>query len=106
MNGLYVRAATPMIESTSSAISAAVFSSGIVRVPRVSSHAATAGTHGADPIVPATSASHSSGVRYHAAVYGVGIAVVSPAIDFRNATAPPSVSARKNTQPIITTARV
>src|SRR5216684_4025589 len=99
MNGLYVRAAMLMIERTSSAISAAVFSSGRLHAARFSRRAASAGTHGADPIAPAASASHNSGVRYHATVYGVGAATVRPAIASRNATAPVSVSARKKTHP-------
>src|SRR5256885_12060048 len=71
--------------------------------PVRASLAASAGTHGVDPTAPATSASHSSGVRNQPTVYAVGAAGVSPAIAFRKATAPASVSARKNTQPIITT---
>ena len=59
-----------------------------------------------EPIAAATSATHSSGVRYQPIVYGVGAAAAAPAIAFRNDTAPVSVSARKNTQPIITTASV
>src|SRR3954471_19074813 len=95
-----------MIESTRSAISTALFTGGSVQSLPSSIRAASAGTHGADPIAPAASASINSGVRYHATVYGVGAGVVSPASDSRKAMAPGSVSARKKTQPIITTARV
>src|SRR6185436_8421448 len=110
MNGLYVRADIDMIEATSSAISVAVPSRSTLHVRRGrstrASRADSAGTHGADPSAPATSASHSSGVRYHHTVYGVGDAAVVPDIAFRNASAPGSVSARKNTQPTMTTASV
>src|SRR5712671_266745 len=102
-----------MIEATSSAISIAVLTSDALqatagrsaRAAR-STRAASAGSHGVDPMAPPTSAIHSSDVRYHWIVYGVGAAVVRPAIALRNATAPLSVSARKNTQPIITTSIV
>src|SRR5579862_8881899 len=67
---------------------------------------ASALTNGADPITPAAMAISRSGLRYHATLYGVGAAAPSPASAFRNAIAPPSVSARKNTQPIITTSIV
>ena len=73
---------------------------------RPASRPASAGTHGVDPIAPAASASHNSGVKYHHTVYTVGAAVVAPAIALRNAIAPGSVSARKKTQPIMTTASV
>src|SRR6185369_1063480 len=94
-----------MMDSTRTAISAAVLSSARPG-RRSSSRAASAGTHGAEPIAPATSAIHNSGVRYHATVYGVGTAAVIPDIDARNAIAPGRVSARKKTQPIITMASV
>src|SRR5476649_2885346 len=101
MKGLYVRAAKLMIESPSSVISAAVFSRGRLQLLPFSIRAASAGTHGADPMAPATSASHSSGVMYHPTVYGVGDEVVRPAMALRNAIAPGSVSARKKTQPMM-----
>src|SRR5690348_10122642 len=68
-----------------------------------SSRRASFGTIGVEPTTPAARASQSSGVRYHATVYGVASAGLNPAIARRKAIAPVSVSARKNTQPIITT---
>src|SRR5438128_1412474 len=98
-----------MIDAMSSATSVAVLASDAPNRTGAglrSSLAASAGTHGVDPIAPATSASHNSGVRYHWIVNGVGRAGLIPAIASRNITAPRSVSARKNTQPTITTASV
>src|SRR5438094_7027905 len=99
-----------MSETTSSATSAAVFTSdnvhGAIDRGRLSRRSASSGTQGVDPIAPAASASHSSGVRYQPTVYAVGAATVVPAIARRKAIAFASVSARKNTQPIITTSIV
>src|SRR5439155_10095590 len=67
---------------------------------------ASAFNHGVDPIAPAASASHTSGFRNHWTVYGVGAATPNPVIAFRYPTAPASVSARKKTQPTITTSIV
>src|SRR5438876_4935479 len=74
-----------------------------VRSRGVARRRASAGTHGVDPIAPAISATSRSGVTYHLTVYIVGSERPRPAIAFRKAAAPVSVSARKNTQPIITT---
>src|SRR5437870_1305374 len=110
MNGLYVPAATCMIEATSSATSVAVATSDALQATAgrraTANRAASAGTHGVEPTAPAASASHNSDVRYHRTVYGVGAAGPRPAIAFRNADADASVAARKNTQPIITTSIV
>src|SRR4051794_15643537 len=90
-----------MIERTRRAASAAAPATSARTLSR--ERAAIAGTHGTEPAAPAASASHNSGVRYQRTVYSVGSATVNPAIAFRNAIAPVSVSARKNTQPIMTT---
>src|SRR5258708_1451691 len=102
-----------MMDATSSAVSIAVPSrdalhatAGCSAAAPPSRRAASAGSHGVDPMAPETSASHSSDVRYQRTVYGPGAAIVEPAIAFRKATAPVNVSARKNTQPIITTSIV
>src|SRR6266540_2509746 len=96
-----------MADTTSSVTSDAVLRSSSVSCrPERSNRPASAGTHGADPMTPALKASHSSGVKYHHTVYIVGAAELRPVIAFRNAIAPVNVSARKKTQPIITTAIV
>ena len=73
MNGLYVPAATCMIEATSSATSVAVATSDALRATAgrraTANRAASAGTHGVEPTAPAASASHTSDVRYHRTVY-------------------------------------
>src|SRR5437762_11818660 len=111
MKGLYVRAAICMIEATSSAASAAVFSAGMLQATPVRGgagwiRAASAGTQGMEPIAPAASASASSGVKNQLTVYVVETARLRPASALRNASDSGSVSARKNTHPTITTASV
>src|SRR5438552_19071365 len=108
MNGLYVRAAICMIEANSLATSDAILSADMLHVSAgrrgaASMRAPSADTHGIDPIAPVMSASASSGVRYQRTVNGVGAAPARPVIAFRNASDPDSVSARKNTHPIMTT---
>src|ERR1051326_6024838 len=107
MKGLYDPEATCMIDATSSAIRVATLASDAVHERAgscdASTRAASALTHGADPTTPAATAIFRSGLRNHCTVYGVGAAPPRPAIAVRNATAPASVSARKNTQPIMTT---
>src|SRR5581483_4237573 len=98
-----------MIDAISSAINVTTLSASTrmtVCRGRSAIDRASAGTHGVDPIAPAMSASHNSGVKYHCTVYGVGAADVSPAIAFTNPSASAIVAARKKTQPIITTSIV
>src|SRR5207249_8005220 len=97
-----------MIEARSSSASVVVFSAGMVQaMPGRRGadwiRAASAGTHGIDPITPAASASATSGVKYQLTVYGVVRAGLRPARALRNASDPARVSARKNTHPTITT---
>src|SRR5207237_7901758 len=106
MNGLYVPAATCMIEAREQRDQrVAVATSDALQATdgrrATANRAASAGTHGVEPTAPAASASHTSDVRYHRTMYGVGAAGPRPAIAFRNADADASVAARKNTQPII-----
>src|SRR5256885_13841494 len=101
MNGLYVPAATCMIEATSSATSVAVATSDALRATAgrraTANRAASAGTHGVEPTAPAASASHTSDVRYHRTAHGVGAARPRPAIAFRNADAISTFFARPTT---------
>src|SRR4030095_3849847 len=107
MNGLYERAATCMIDRTNTAVSASAPASVIgVSVRSGSRGAKGHGSQGIDPITPAAIASITSFDRNQPTESGAANAGLKPAIAFKNASAPGRVSARKNTQPTITTARV
>src|SRR5437868_14514668 len=108
MNGLYVRAAICMIAAPRINISDAVaaVSKPIARhrVRWLSRQDPSIGMIGADPMIPRMSASTTSGVKYQATLNGVGaVAACAPNMVARNESALGSESARKNTQPIITT---
>src|SRR3954470_16481520 len=110
MNGLYDRAATCMIDSTNTAVSPSAPAGVIGDSMRPDSprdrSLPSAGTHGVDPTIPAATAMRTSFDRNHLTVSGAGSAGLRPASAFRNASAPGNVSARKKTQPTMTTASV